>query len=69
MHRHELPDALWARLEPLLPGQAGSHSGVARANRRFLNAVWHLAKTGLPWRDLPECFEKWDATYQRSNRW
>ena len=69
MRRHEISDHVWARLEPLLPGQAGGHGGVARDNRLFLNAVWYVAKTGIPWRDLPERFGKWDSVYHRFNEW
>lgn len=69
MRRHEIADALWERLGPLLPGRPGGHGGVAADNRLFLNAVWYVAKTGIPWRDLPERFGPWDTAYQRVNRW
>ncbi|MBE2186834.1 MAG: transposase [Rhodothermales bacterium] len=39
MRRHELSDAQWARLEPLLPGRDDSPGARAHDNRRFLNAV------------------------------
>jgi transposase len=42
---------------------------VASDNRNFVNAVWYVAKTGIPWRDLPERFGKWDTTYHRFNEW
>jgi transposase len=69
MRRHEIADALWERLQPLLPGRQGGHGGVATDNRLFLNAVWYVAKTGIPWRDLPERFGLWDTVYQRFHRW
>jgi transposase len=69
VRRHELSDEKWAVFEPLLPGRAGGHSGVAKDNRNFLNAVWYVAKTGIPWRDLPERFGKWDTVYHRFNEW
>ena len=69
MRRHEISDAMWARLEGLLPGRRGGHGGVARDNRNFLNAVWFVAKTGIPWRDLPERFGKWDTVFHRFNEW
>ncbi len=69
MERHELPESHWLKLEPLLPGRPGGHGGVARDNRNFLNAVWHLSKTGTAWRDLPERFGKWDTVYHRFNQW
>jgi transposase len=69
IRRHELTDAQYERLEPHLPGRRGGHGGVARDNRLFLNAVFYVAKTGVPWRDLPARFGKWDTVYHRFNQW
>lgn len=69
MPRHQFPLDLFQRIEHLLPGRRGQHGGVAKDNSNFLNAVWYLAKTGIPWRDLPERFGLWDTIYQRFNRW
>lgn len=69
MRRHEIPQDQWERIEHLLPGRPGPHGGVAEDNRRFVNAIWYLAKTGVPLRDLPERFGKWDTVYQRFHRW
>jgi transposase len=35
----------------------------------FIEAVLYLARTGTPWRDLPEAFGHWDAVYNRFRRW
>jgi transposase len=43
MHRHELTEAQWLHLEPLLPGH-GRRS--VRGDRAFINAVLFLVKTG-----------------------
>ena len=51
--RHAISDADWDRIEHLLPGRPGQHGGVAADNRRFIDAVLWIAKTGAPWRDLP----------------
>ena len=48
MRRHEISDDNWSRIEHLLPGRPGGHGGVARDNRGFINAVWYVAKTGIP---------------------
>ena len=69
MRRHELTDDQWARIGDLLPGRPGQHGGVAKDNRNFVNAVWFVAKTGVPWRDLPERFGKWDTVFHRFNEW
>ena len=69
MRRHEISDDNWSRIEQLLPGRPGGHGGVARDNRGFVNAVWYVAKTGIPWRDLPDRFGKWDTAFHRFNGW
>lgn len=28
-----------------------------------------VAKTGIPWRDLPERFGKWNSVWRRFSRW
>lgn len=38
-------------------------------DRNFINAVVWLAKTGAPWRDLPERFGSWKTIYTRFRRW
>lgn len=67
--RHELTDSQWQQLAPLLPGKKGDPGRSGVDNRRFVNAVIWLAKTGAPWRDLPERFGKWNSVFQRYNRW
>ena len=65
--RHELTDAEWARLAPLLPPrQAGK---PRKDDRLVINGIlWKLA-TGAPWRDLPERFGPWKSVYTRFRRW
>jgi len=67
--RHEISDADWERIKDLLPGQPGQHGGVAEDNRRFLNAVLWIARTGAPWRDLPERLGNWNSAWRRFDRW
>lgn len=69
MRRHELTDEQWARIEPLLPGRPGSAGARAHDNRRFVNAVLWMAKTGAQWRDLPERFGKPNTVLVRFRRW
>jgi putative transposase len=69
MRRYELTDEEWGRIEHLLPGRPGDPGGHGEDNRRFVNAVIWLARTGSPWRDLPERFGLWNSVFQRFNRW
>ena len=67
VHRHELTDQQWERIEPLLPPSHGRTS--TRGDRQFLNAVVWIAKTGAPWRDLPERYGSWKTNYNRFRNW
>jgi transposase len=67
--RHEISDADWDRIKDLLPGQPGQHGGVADDNRRFVNAVLYVARTGIPWRDLPARLGDWNTQWRRFDRW
>ena len=68
-HRHAISDDDWKRIEHLLPGRPGQHGKVAKDNRLFLDAVLRIAKTGAPWRDLPERFSNWNSVWRRFDRW
>lgn len=68
MHRHALSDEQWSRLRTLLPKRRqGPKSKIG--DREFINAVLFRAKTGVPWRDLPERFGPWKSIYNRFANW
>jgi transposase len=67
--RHAISDADWDRVRDLLPGQPGQHGGIARDNRRFLDAVPWIARTGAAWRDLPGRLGNWNTQWRRFDRW
>ena len=71
MHRHELTDAQYAHLEPLLPdprhhGQAGR---PWLPHRIVINGILWILRTGAPWRDLPDRYGKWNSVYTRFKNW
>lgn len=69
MRRHEVTDDHWKRIEHSLPGLPGDPGVTAKDNRLFVNAVLWIAKTGAPWRDLPERFGPWGSVWKRFDRW
>jgi transposase len=69
MSKHELTDAAWRRLAPLLPPQRPVTGRPARDHRTIVNAMLWLAKTGVPWRDLPERYGPWRTVATRFYRW
>lgn len=68
VRRHELTDAEWARLEPLLPPvrTGGRHY---RDHRVILNGMLFVLHTGIAWRDLPDRYGPCETVYSRFRRW
>jgi transposase len=69
MPRKQLRDDQWSRIEQMLPGKATDCGVTAKDNRLFVEAVLWVARTGSPWRDLPESFGPWNSVYKRFARW
>ncbi|MBR0706291.1 MULTISPECIES: IS5 family transposase [Bradyrhizobium] len=64
--RYELTDGEWAAIRPMLPNKP---RGVPRVNdRRVLNGIFWVLRSGAPWRDLPEAFP-YTTCYNRFVRW
>ena len=53
MARRELRDDQWKRIKELLPGKASDPGRTATDNRKFVDAVLWIARTGAHWRELP----------------
>jgi transposase len=66
--RHELSDAEWALLGPLLPAPRTPGRSY-RDHRTVLNGMLWVLHTGAPWRDLPERYGPWKTVYERVRRW
>src|SRR5207247_4008811 len=68
---YQLSDELWSRLEPLVEKAKKYRQGVKPelTDRLFLEALLYIARTGIPWRDLPSEFGAFDAVYNRFRRW
>ena len=69
MLRLMLRDDQWERIAPLLRGKVGDRGRSGVDNRRFVEAVLWIARTGSPWRDLPVEFGNWNSIYVRFARW
>lgn len=68
MARHALTDAQWKKIEPLV-STVRTGPEALRGDRLFVDAVIYRARTGIPWRDLPERFGPWKSVYNRFSNW
>ncbi len=63
-----LTDEQWEYIQPLLPPRA--KEGKPRADdRRTINAILYVLKTGIPWNDLPEEYGDDSTANRRLIRW
>ena len=69
MARQMLSNRQWKQIKPLLPGKPGDPGRTGLNNRLAVEAILWIARTGAPWRDLPQEFGRWFTVYQRFNRW
>src|SRR5256885_4870500 len=67
MDRFVLTDAQWAK--PLCLGKRGDPGRSGEDNRRFIEAVLWIARTGSPWRDLPPLLGHWNSVFTRFRDW
>lgn len=66
--RHALTDDQWSRLRRHLPKKRTGPKSIL-GDRLFVEAVLYRARTGVPWRDLPERFGPWKSVYNRFSNW
>jgi transposase len=64
-----LRDDQWERLRAFVPGGRKGKRGPRADNRRFLNALLWMARSGGRWRDLPRRFGKHESVKRRYDRW
>src|SRR5215210_1132842 len=65
--RYELSDQEWSVIRAMLPTKP---RGIPRVDdRRVLNGIFWVLRSGAPWRDLPEMFGPYTTCYNRFVRW
>ena len=69
-NRHDLSDAQWAKIEPIINERLGKWGGAnANDNRVIVNGCLWIIRTGAPWRDMPPQYGKFGAVNRRYKRW
>ncbi|WP_413775855.1 IS5 family transposase [Paenibacillus sp. LS1] len=68
--RYEIHERQWRLIQDLFPPERKPQGGrPAVDNRIMLNAMLWVARSGAPWRDLPDHFPNWKSVYTRFRRW
>ena len=70
LRRYELNDDEWSRIVNLLPPEnTGKRGRPRKSNRTILNGMVWIARSGAPWRDIPEHYGPWETVYSRFRKW
>ena len=69
MVRGLMSDREWAFFKPFVTMKGPKRGRPADNHRLVLDGVFWIARTGAPWRDLPDHFGNWNSVYQKFRRW
>ena len=67
--RNLISDDEWAFFEGFIRAVRHPNGRKASNHRLVLDGIFWIARTGSPWRDLPEEFGKWSSVYRQFRRW
>ena len=67
--RHDLTDAQWELLSPLLPEPASRGRPRRYGLRALINGVCWRVRVGAPWRDVPIRYGPWWRVYALFRPW
>lgn len=69
MARNLMSDEEWAFFAPFVIESGPKRGRPPKDHRLVLDGVFWIARTGSPWRDLPETFGPWASVYRQFRRW
>jgi transposase len=64
-----MSDEEWAFFERFILAVRAPNGRKPTNHRLVLDGNFWIARTGAPWRDLPEEFGKWSNVYRQFRRW
>jgi len=64
MRRYELTDREWGEISKYFPEkEPGTRGRPPTPARQKINGLVWIARSGAPWRDLPERYGPWETVY------
>lgn len=65
----DVTDAEWSVLETVLPPAKATGRPRKHSLREMVNAMFYLARSGCPWRYLPDGYPPWQTVYSLFRAW
>jgi transposase len=69
MSRHDLTDAQWAVIQPLIPKQPPGPGRKRADDRHTVNGILFVLKTGCTWEDVPHAYGSPTTCWRRLQAW
>jgi len=65
--KYELSDEQWEQIKDMFP--KAKTGRPPKDNRMMFNAILWIARSGAPWRDMPERYGSYKTVYRRFCKW
>lgn len=69
MVRGLMSDVEWGFFKRFVIAKGPKSGRPPEDHRRVLDGAFWIARTGAPWRDLPDYFGEWNSVYTQYRRW
>lgn len=69
MHKEYINEVAWSKIFNFLKSLKKIYIMSEASCKRFLESIYWMSRTGAQWRELNECYGKWNSIYRRFNEW
>jgi len=69
MEKEYINEAAWSKIFCFLRSCKNIYTGNEARCKKFMEAIFWMARTGAQWRELHEKYGKWNSVYWRFNAW
>jgi transposase len=69
MKKEYINEVVWSKIFNFFNGCKGIYPGKKAKCKKFMEAIFWMARTGAQWRELPEKYGKWNSVFSRFNAW
>jgi transposase len=69
MKKEYINEAAWCKIFIFLKNQRKIYIKTELKCKKFMEAIFWMARTGAQWREIPEEYGKWNTIFSRFNSW
>lgn len=69
MRKEYINKRVWRKILSFLKTVKKIYLGKSKHCKKFIEAIYWMARAGAQWRELPRKYGKWNSVYKRFNAW